>query len=252
MKKFFIFASINNIYTGQVKKLKEESPIETQIVYIEDYVEKSENYSFNKEDVIYFLCCNSELIRDAINLLKQFGCYIINESYLENDYKKYDIQELLAKNKVPVPIINRENSIENIKFPIFCKENRHEGIIFQAYNKITLKKFFEKFNIQDFYFENVIVGNGNVGQEEKYYYVAGETFGKSDAKIVMKEVKKVCGDISKALNNLEVFSADMIQTKENDNYVIDVNPSAGFYLSDKGRNCFLNKVNNEFGGKYAD
>lgn len=252
MRKFYIFASINNIYTGQVKKLKEESPIETQIIYIENFIKQSNDYVFSKEDIIYFLCCNSELIKDAINLLKHFQCYIINETYLVNDYKKYDIQEILANNKVPVPAINCESSIEKLKFPIFCKENCHEGIIFQAYNRITLKKFFEKFNINDFYFENVIVGNGNVGQEEKYYYVAGKTFGKSDEKVVMNEVKKICNDISKALNNLEVFSVDIIQTKENENYVIDVNPSAGFYLSDDGRRCFLNKVNNEFGGEHAD
>lgn len=252
MKKLYIFASINNIYTGQVKKLKEESLIETHIMYIEEFVRKSEEFSFREEDVIYFLCCNSELIQNAINLLKKFQCYIINESYLENDYKKYDIQKILANNKVPVPKTNYDGDIDNIKFPIFCKENCHEGIIFQAYNKITLKKFFEKFNIYDFYFENVIVGNENSGREEKYYYVAGETFGKNDTEIVKDEVKNICNDISKALNNLEVFSVDIIQTKENDSYVIDVNPSAGFYLSDNGRKCFLNKVNNEFGGKYAN
>lgn len=252
MKKFYIFASIKNIYTGQIKKIKAESAIETQIVYIEDFVEESEKYHITPEDVVYFLCCNSELIVDAINILKSCGCYIINEVYLEKNYKKYDIQNLLANNNVLVPEINCENSIENIDLPIFCKENCHEGIIFQAYNKISLKKFFEKFNIEDFYFEKVIVGNGNIGEEEKYYYVDGETFGKSDTKVATEEVKKICNDISKSLSNLEVFSVDIIQTKENNNFVIDVNPSAGFYLSDNGRKYFLDKVCNRFGGEYAD
>lgn len=252
MRRFYIFASVKNIYTGQVKKLKDESKVDTHVVYIEDFVENSLKYHFKKEDIIYFLCCNSELVYDAIKLLRTSESFIINERYLECDYKKYDIQNLLDNNDVPVPKVNCENNIENLNFPIFCKENRHEGIIFQSYNKITLKKFFEKFDISNFYFEDVIVGNGTIGQEEKYYYVDGKIFGKVGNIQINENVKSICKNISKALNNLEVFSVDIIQTKDNENYVIDVNPSAGFYLSNEGRKYFLDKVYNNFGRENAN
>ncbi len=245
MKTFYIFASVKNIYTGQVKKLQNESKVDTKVIYIEDFVEKSEEYSFEKEDVIYFLCCNSMLVPDAIRLLKQFNCIIINKKYLECNYKKGDIQNLLYSNKILVPNIKFEKDINNIKFPIFCKENRHEGIIFQAYNKITLERFFEKFEIDDYYFENVIMGNGSKDEEMKIYYVEGEVFGKNDSVQIDEELRGTCKIVSTALNDLEVFSADIIKTKDNKNYVIDVNPSAGFYLSDKGRKYFLEKIYNK-------
>ena len=244
MKNFYIFASIKNIYTGQVKKLKEESKLETKVVYIEEFVEKREDYTISSEDIIYFLCCNSPLVPEAINLLEPCNCTIINRTYLENNYKKGDIQNLLKVNNVLIPEIFVGENIEKLRFPIFCKENRHEGIIFQAYNKITLERFFEKFNILDFYFEEVIIDNGSTGHETKLYCVENEVFGKEDNVLITDEMKEICKNISKALNNLEVFSVDIIQDNDSKNYVIDVNPAAGFYLSDSGRKYFLDKIYN--------
>lgn len=245
MNTFYIFASVKNIYTGQVKKLQNESKVDTKVIYIEEFVEKSEEYSFKKEDVIYFLCCNSMLVPDAIRILEQFNCIIVNKKYLKCNYKKGEIQNLLSSNNIQVPKIKFETDIDNVKFPIFCKENRHEGIIFQVYNKITLERFFEKFDITDYYFEDVIIGNGSTGEEMKIYCVEGEAFGKDDSVQINENVKDICKKISIALNDLEVFSVDIIQTKDNKNYVIDVNPSAGFYLSDEGRKYFLEKIYNK-------
>ncbi|MBQ8299618.1 MAG: hypothetical protein IJX99_07210 [Clostridia bacterium] len=245
MKTLYIFTSVNNIYTGQVAKIVKESKIDTKVINIEDLVENANKYKFEKEDVAYFLCCNSLLIKDAIEILNQYGCTIINYDYLKCDYKKLDIQKLLQENDVLIPEICQTNNLDNLTFPLFCKENKHEGIIFQVYNKITLEKFFERFDIENFYFEEVIIANDSVGEEIKLYFVNGEIFGKKDSIIIDDALKTMCLNVSKALNDLEVFSVDIIKTKENKSYVIDVNPSAGFYLSDQGRACFLNQIYNK-------
>ena len=73
------------------------------------------------------------------------------------------------------------------------------------------------------------------------YYVAGKVFFK-DSQSYDKVVNNICKNISVALNNLEVFSVDIIKSQDNNYYVIDVNPSAGFYLSDDGRKYFLDEL----------
>ena len=57
-----------------------------------------------------------------------------------------------------------------------------------------------------------------------------------------KVLIEMCKKVSLALNNLEVFSTDIIQNNAGEYFIIDVNPSAGFYLSDDGRRYFLDKV----------
>jgi glutathione synthase/RimK-type ligase-like ATP-grasp enzyme len=191
--------------------------------------------------IIYFLCCNSPLVSIAIQKLKNDNCYIINREYLIKNHLKLDVQRLLAKNKISVPKIYPIESIEEVKFPIFCKENRHEGIIIQMYNKISLTKFFEKFNASEFYLEETIDNNNANLKEFKVYFVKEEIFPK-DIMSHNKVIIEMCKKVSLALNNLEVFSADIIQNNDGEYFIIDVNQSAGFYLSDDGRRYFLDKV----------
>ena len=171
MEKFKIIASKSNIYTEQVKKLKKESKLQTEVIYIEDLVDSDSTFSNFENSIIYFLCCNSPLVPTAIQKLESYNCYIINKQYLIKNYLKLDVQRLLNKNNISVPKIYIIENIENINFPIFCKENRHEGIIIQVYNKITLKRFFEKFNITKFYLEESVANNNMKEKEFKVYFV---------------------------------------------------------------------------------
>lgn len=241
MKKFKIIASKANIYTGQVEKLKNESKLLAEVIYIEDLVNSNSTFMDFENSIIYFLCCNSPIVPIAIQKLKNYNCYIINKEYLIKNYLKLDVQRLLLKNNISVPQIYTIHNIENIKFPIFCKENRHEGIIIQAYNKISLTRFFEKFDTNEFYLEETIDNNGINLKEFKVYYVEEEIFLK-DMINYNKALIEMCKKVSLALNNLEVFSADIIQNTAGEYFIIDVNPSAGFYLSDNGRRYFLDKL----------
>ena len=176
MKRFKIIASKANIYTGQVRKLKNESKLLTEVIYIEDLVSSNSTLMDFENSIIYFLCCNSPLVPIAIQKLEKYDCYIINREYLIKNYLKLDVQRLLLENKISVPEIYTIENIENVKFPIFCKENRHEGIIIQVYNKISLTRFFEKFNTSEFYFEETVDNNNINLKEFKVYFVEGKIF----------------------------------------------------------------------------
>lgn len=241
MKKFNIIASKANIYTGQVEKLKKQSKLPTEVIYIEDIVNSNNTLMDFKNSIIYFLCCNSQLVSIAIQKLEKYNCYIINKEYLIKNYLKLDVQRLLLKSNINVPKIYLIENIEDVKFPIFCKENRHEGIIIQVYNKISLIRFFEKFNTNEFYLEETVHNNNTNLKEFKVYFVEEEIFLKDNVNY-NKVLIEICKKVSLALNNLEVFSADIIQNNDGEYFIIDVNPSAGFYLSDDGRRYFLDKV----------
>lgn len=241
MKKFNIIISKLNIYTGQVKKIKNESRLPIEVMYIEDILNKNESLINFENSIIYFLCCNSILIPLAIQKLEKYNCYIINKEYLVKNYSKLEVQKLLLKHNVNVPKIYTMDNIENAKFPIFCKENRHEGIIMQVYNKISLKRFFEKFNSNDFYLEENMTNNNTIFKELKIYYVDKKLFLRDNENNNMK-LLKTCQKVSSILNNLEVFSADIIQRYDGEYFIIDINSSAGFYLLDEGRRYFLDFV----------
>ena len=241
MKKFNIIASKANIYTEQVEKLKKQSKLPTEVIYIEDIVNSNNTLMDFENSIIYFLCCNSQLVSIAIQKLEKYNCYIINKEYLIKNYLKLDVQRLLLKSNINVPKIYLIENIEDVKFPIFCKENRHEGIIIQVYNKISLIRFFEKFNTNEFYLEETVHNNNTNLKEFKVYFVEEEIFLKDNVNY-NKVLIEICKKVSLALNNLEVFSADIIQNNDGEYFIIDVNPSAGFYLSDDGRRYFLDKV----------
>lgn len=200
------------------------------IIFIEDYINNKKNIKIDNS-IIYFLC-NSPLIKKVIELLDN-NCYVYNKKYYLNNYKKKDVQILLNKNKIIVPRIINYLNLKESDFPIFCKENNHVGITFQVYNKITLKKFFERFNIKDFYLEKKV---NSENKEFKVYYVNNNIYY-NDNKKNNKEIKNICYKISRILN-LELFSVDFIKEKK-DYYIIDVNPASAFYLSPKARKSFI-------------
>ena len=73
MKKFNIIISKLNIYTGQVKKIKNESRLPIEVMYIEDILNKNESLINFENSIIYFLCCNSILSPLAIQKLEKYN-----------------------------------------------------------------------------------------------------------------------------------------------------------------------------------
>lgn len=239
-KNLILFISKYNLFTGQVEKIIKDSKYNTIVLNIEGFVEKNKKLILNNHDVVYFICCNSPIIDKAILLIK--GGYIINKSFLLSNYKKSDIQRKLNSNTLLIPKIYNVDDINNINFPIFCKENIHEGITIQIFNKISLKKFFEKFNKNDFYLEESLINTIDIKAEEfKIYYVNKNVYLKSDKISKNKELNELAIKISNILDNMDIYSCDII-CQNNLYYIIDLNASAGFYLSDKSRQSFLDFV----------
>ena len=179
--------------------------------------------------------CNSDFNKELVNLSRNSNCYIFNNKFFESNYTKLEMQKLLIDNKISTPQIFQISKEKEMQLPILFKENRHSGMILEVYTKNTIEEFFKRFKEDDFYIEEKING----GQEIKYYYIKGNIYTNNNS-IIYDVVKLYCNKISNILG-LEIFSVDIIK-KDNKYIVIDINPSAGFYLLDEARNNLICEI----------
>lgn len=243
MNNLIIFLSKNEDFIGSAKKISKEAPINTQIIYIEDFIAHKSLYDIDKTDIVYFLT-NEKLILKIIDLLENINCHIYNKEFLKKGYNKEEVQKILKDNKINVPDILLIDDIKNESFPLFCKQKKHTGITFQTYNKFTLTRFFEKFNQKDFYLEQTVIDKNEIPIEDKIYYVKGSVYLKDGRQLQDKELIKITQQISIILDNIELYSADFIKVSGN-YYIIDINPASGFYLSKKSRQKLFENINSK-------
>lgn len=234
MNKFNIFLSQKENYKESANKIVEALKIKADIIWIEEFMSTENKEEKLKDSIIYFLC-NSTLVKELVKLLKETNCYIFNKEFFEKNYTKLEMQKKLINNKIETPQIFESFEIKKLKFPIFCKENVHAGIVFKIYTQNTINKFFERFSHDEFYLEESIESN----LEMKLYVVYNNIYTKNNIEIPSC-VKDICMKISRVLN-LDIFSVDMIQ-KDSDYFVFDVNPSAGFYMLDEARNKLIYEI----------
>lgn len=239
MKKLIVFISKFENSLDGAKKIKNEADFDVDIVGIEDFYENNEYEKISKDDIIFFLCA-SPLIFDVATQLNKMGCGIFNREYFLKNLKKKDIQLLLQNNNIKIPSLYTEDITKNNEFPIFCKENMHTGITIQIYNKNSQDKFFGKFDENDFYLEEPVKIENS--KEIKIYSVDGKIYYKNGQKQNNIEIDKVCAKIRKIFNNIEIFSIDFIYN-EKEYYLIDFNPSSGFFATNDGRKGFVEYCN---------
>ena len=146
----------------------------------------------------------------------------------------------MKNNNILVPKIIEYENIKETDFPIFCKENKHVGILFKAYNMDTLKKLIFNLKKDEFYFEEDLTLNKKICKEFKIYYVNNKCLYKDKVNEKNYDLLKICQKISSLLG-LDIFSADFIFDGKN-NYLIVVNSSAGFYLSNEGRDELIKYI----------
>ena len=240
MDKCNIFLSKKENYQKSAEKIKNSLKIPTNIIWIEDFMVTENKEEKLKNSIIYFLC-NSYLVKELVNLLERTNCYIFNKDFFKRNYTKLEMQKKLIDNNIKTPQIFENFEVDKTKLPIFCKQNIHAGMVFKIYTVNTINKFFEKFASDEFYLEEAIESNIEI----KFYFVKGNIYAKKNIEIPYC-VKNICIKISLVLN-LDVFSVDMIQ-KNDDYIVLDVNPSAGFYMLDEARNklvCEIEKIGEE-------
>ncbi len=232
-KKLYIFYSKDNLFSNQLNKIQNDSFIETEILEIENFCLSSKRMKLSDSECVYFLCCNSNDVKKCIDKID--GGNIINKTFLIQEHDKLTCQKKLMFSNIDVPKIysGANLDIKLINYPIFCKENKHQGITFQAYNIRTINYFFQNYDVNNFYFEESLRSIDEI----KLYYINGTIIKKDETNNNDEELIKICKNVSKVLN-LEVYSMDVLKFN-NKYYVIDVNASAGFYLSNIARKEFL-------------
>lgn len=217
---FIIIASKKGKYFKQIDKLINESLIEAKSYYIEDLL--ISDIKFNSDDLLYFMCSNYSLIKSYL-LTRIIDAEIINKTFLLKEKTKKDVQLILSEKSINTPkLLNDIND----KF-FYLKENNHEGL-----SKKIKGEELNDFSHIDYYLEEYI----DYKIELKLYYVYGQIFNKKEIEHNIKLIN-ICNNISRILS-LDVFSVDILIDDLN-YYVIDVNYSPGFYLSDIGRKSLL-------------
>ena len=236
MRRLIVFVSKFKNSLDGAKKIQNESDFSVEIIGIEKFYEGNEYDKINNSDIIFFLCASPLIHEVAVNLNGK-GCRIINKEYFLSNYTKKEIQIFLKKKNIKIPKLYTENIFDNNNFPIFCKENMHTGITLQLYNRNTQDKFFEKFDYRDFYLEEPVEIKDS--REIKVYCVNGEVFYKNNQEQNNIVINDICQKVKEIFNNIEVCSIDFIYNDE-ELYLIDFNPSSGFYATDNGRKGFVN------------
>lgn len=243
--KLLIFISKEDDFYGSAKKIQDICKIDSDIIYIEDFID---NEGWNKivdGDIIYFLC-NGEKVNYAFNKILNTDkkCEIINKEYLLKNDGKLLVQQKICDNGVPTPRIINFTDIDITRFPIFCKQNSHTGIVFKAYTKRTIKDFFQKFDLNDFYLEEAVTSDLEKHNEFKAYFANGKVYPKDEESDFSNHIKDICIKISDTLYGLQAFSVDFIENN-NGLYVIDVNVASGFYMSTGAREEFVKRYVNK-------
>ena len=141
MDKCIIFLSKYEDYLNSAIKIKENSKLKVNINYIEDFILKENKIEILKNSIIYFLC-NSELNKKLVELLRNNHCYIFNRNFFESNYTKLEMQELLINNNINTPHVYQISNKNQMKLPILFKENKHAGMIFEAYTKKNNRRIF--------------------------------------------------------------------------------------------------------------
>lgn len=243
--KLIVFISNEDNFYGSAKKIKDLCDIDCEIIYIESFIEEKGWEKITNSDIVYFLC-NGEKVNFVFkNIIKvNSNCKIINKEYLLKNDSKAIVQQKINKIGVPTPKLLSYDNIDTIKFPIFCKQNTHTGIVFKAYTKRTITDFFQKFNVNNFYLEEDVTSDLESHIEFKAYFANGKTYPKDTENNFDKQIDNICIKIAHALYNLESFSVDFIQNN-NGLYVIDVNIASGFYMSTGARKEFVKKYVNK-------
>lgn len=227
MKKLIVFLDYESNYYDRVERIKEDAKNEVEYYYLEDYLKIKDK--IKDEDVIYFLTN----VKEIINIVEDLpNNKILNKDYYLSRCSKVEVQEKLLKNGIDTPtIIKNIDNLANRSFPLYVKNKNHDVFVAKVCSKRSFNYMFNKFDINDFYLEEEIK-NKDIIKEHKIYYANKSVF-ENDEDIISDRIKETCHKLG-AITGLDVYSADLIETKDKV-YVIDVNSAPGFWYSRDSR-----------------
>lgn len=240
MKKIKIFISHEEKSYEAALLIKKDSIYPCEIIYIEDFVKNSAYNTISEDDIIHF-SCNSALVYKVLEEIRSVNCFVFNKKFLMKKYNKKALQLKFKSIGINIPKIY--NDLENIEYPVFCKENIHTGVVFQICTKKALECIISKIDTKLFYYEESLIKKGKLSIENKYYYSNGKICAKN-GKFVPKEIRNISAKIKNNID-IDIYSMDIIYY-EGKYFLIDFNPSVGFYLTNSGRKGFLNMTKHIF------
>ena len=217
-----------------IDKIKSNDILIVKEIYIEDFLDEKEKYKISESDVAYILCNNNVLINKLIEKLSDVKCKILNKEFYIQNYDKEKIQKKLLKNDIKVPKIIDFN--ENFNKKLICKPKNHTLEVNIFDNIKSLEVFLNDKNIDDFYIEEYIEND----VEYKIYFVNNKVFFYENVENLNNEkLNETLNKISKILK-LDVYSVDVIFNKNEEFYIIDINPSAGLFMSKDAQRELIN------------
>ncbi|MBQ8844567.1 MAG: hypothetical protein IJ008_00960 [Clostridia bacterium] len=217
-----------------IDKIKSNDILIVKEIYIEDFLDEKEKYKISESDVAYILCNNNVLINKLIEKLSDVKCKILNKEFYMQNYDKEKIQKKLLKNDIKVPKIIDFNEKFNKK--LICKPKNHTLEVNIFDNIKSLEMFLNDKNIDDFYIEEYIEND----VEYKIYFVNNKVFFYENVENLNNEkLNETLNKIGKILK-LDVYSVDVIFNKNEEFYIIDINPSAGLFMSKDAQRELIN------------
>lgn len=217
-----------------IDKIKSNDILIVKEIYIEDFLDEKEKYKISESDVAYILCNNNVLINKLIEKISNIKCKILNKEFYIQNYDKEKIQKKLLKNDIKVPKIIDFNEKFNKK--LICKPKNHTLEVNIFDNIKSLEMFLNDKNIDDFYIEEYIEND----VEYKIYFVNNKVFFYENVENLNNEkLNETLNKISKILK-LDVYSVDVIFNKNEEFYIIDINPSAGLFMSKDAQRELIN------------
>ena len=217
-----------------IDKIKSNDILIIKEIYIKDFLDEKEKYKISESDVVYILCNNNVLINKLIEKISDVKCKILNKEFYIQNYDKEKIQKKLLKNDIKVPKIIDFNEKFNKK--LICKPKNHTLEVNIFDNIKSLEMFLNDKNIDDFYIEEYIEND----VEYKIYFVNNKVFFYENVENLNNEkLNETLNKISKILK-LDIYSVDVIFNKNEEFYIIDINPSAGLFMSKDAQRELIN------------
>lgn len=181
------------------------------------------------DDVLfgYFLANHQYVHRISFWIECQEGRYVINGVFLRLQYTKSQVQEFLRQRKISVPpsIPYPLSQGDSTSSPLRKSERHSQRNLNILDEKITCDPW-------EVYLEQEVPSGDFV--EQKLGYVAGKIFQESDDVRLPKKLLRNLYRIQSSLG-LEVFSVDVFLGKNDEFFIVDVNPAPAFFHNKKAR-----------------
>jgi len=224
-----------------IAKEANERGLGCEIIFIEDIILSINGENEKMERRLLYFLTNIDDVPTYVAYFKSHGCNIVNQTFLSGESSKFYLQNKIKKAGIVVPksfsVLNEIIALQiadEMNFPIYIKSQNQASTVIRVKKKSDLSEKLALFarNNEEWYLEEAIEG-ADV-ELQKVYYVDGKVASNSG----IEKANEIFQTISRTLD-LEIFSVDIISSKNGVYWIIDVNPASSFFKSDSARCLFV-------------